>query len=56
MGSSSPGLPAFEDSTSSSHDRRTSDSDSNDEDDPIHLNIDHSVLDDDPLDEQVHSP
>ena len=44
----SPGFGAGEDQGPSSHVRGDSDIDSNEEDDPINLNLDHTVLDDEP--------
>ncbi|KAL8806004.1 MAG: hypothetical protein Q9223_004695 [Gallowayella weberi] len=54
MGSSSPGVRALEGQGSSSHARDGADTDSNEEDDPINLNLNHPVLDDDALREQPH--
>lgn len=54
MGSSSPGMePAAGIGSSSGH-HEDSDTESNEEDDPIKLNLAHSVLADDPLGGDAH--
>ncbi|KAL8875959.1 MAG: hypothetical protein Q9198_005761 [Flavoplaca austrocitrina] len=54
MSRSSPGSGSGDNQGSSSEIREDPDSDSNEEDDPINLNPDHSVLDDDPLGDEPH--
>lgn len=54
MGSSSPGMGPAEGSGSPSHLREHSDTDSNEEDNPINLSFAHSVLADDPLGDEPH--
>lgn len=54
MGSSSPGHRTFEAQDSSSRISEDPETDSNEEDDPINLTLNHSVLTDDPLGEQPH--
>ncbi len=55
MARSSPGLGSGENLGSSSDVREDPDTDSNEEDDPINLNLSHSALDDDdPLGEGSH--
>lgn len=49
MAHSSPGLGSGENQGLSSDVREDPDTDSNEEDDPINLNLSHSALDDDPL-------
>ncbi len=55
MGSSSPGVGHAEGVGSSSNVRQDSDTDSNEEDDPINLIRPQSVLADDPLREEPRS-
>ncbi len=50
----SPGLGTGENQGSPSEAREDPDTDSNEEDDPINLNLDHSVLDDDPPGNETH--
>lgn len=49
MARSSPGLGSGENQGSSSDVREDPDKDCNEEDDPINLNLDHSVFGDEPL-------
>ncbi|KAI4230984.1 MAG: hypothetical protein LQ349_005904 [Xanthoria aureola] len=54
MAHSSPGLGSGENQGLSSDVREDPDTDSNEEDDPINLNLSHSALDDDPLGDGSH--
>ncbi|KAL8885678.1 MAG: hypothetical protein Q9192_006606 [Flavoplaca navasiana] len=54
MSRSSPGSGSGDNQGSLSEAREDPDSDSNEEGDPINLNLDHSVLDDDPLGSEPH--
>lgn len=55
MPRSSPGLGSGENQGSSSDVHEDPDTDSNEEDDPINLNLNHSALDDDHLGDEPHS-
>lgn len=55
MGSSSPGMGHAEGVGSSSYTRQNSDTESNEDDDPINLSRAQSVLADDPLAEERRS-